>query len=246
MKRGHWLLAGFMAFNIACVVENAFPGWSSIYASAQGAAEGGLDLVASVTDHWINRYGIYLPTYPNFDFFAWSELALYITLGLLVRLLIKSELALRSLRRERLEREKREKAAAERVSESVRPAANPPAKERSRKASASSAGRRVREQAPKIDEELDVSKQTVYSAGLNSTDYPFIFMLAIERGYWVVFDYEDSRLNATRRWVKPLRVLYGRSGVYLKGFCRLRGEERTFKISRMSNVWIVDRKEKSA
>jgi len=88
-----------MVFNIACVVENAFPGWSSIYASAQGAAEGGLDLVASVTDHWINRYGIYLPTYPNFDFIAWSELALYITLGLLVRLLIKSELALRSLRR---------------------------------------------------------------------------------------------------------------------------------------------------
>lgn len=230
MKRGHWLLAGFMAFNIACVVENAFPGWSSIYASAQGAAEGGLDLVASVTDHWINRYGIYLPTYPNFDFIAWSELALYITLGLLVRLLIKSELALRSLRRERLEREKREKAAAERVSESARPAANPPAKERSRRAPASSAGSVPRAPAAVTGRGGPGSRPSKPASVIEA---------AISQDHWLAFEYEDRQGKLTRRWVRPLRLLSYRGETYMTGFCRLRGEERTFKISRMSGVRAV-------
>ena len=82
MRKSHWILVGFMLFNTACVVENAFPGWSALYASARDAVGGALECVAAVTDHWINRYGIYFPTYPEFEFIAWSEASLYLTLGL--------------------------------------------------------------------------------------------------------------------------------------------------------------------
>lgn len=49
MRKSHWILVGFMLFNTACVVENAFPGWSALYASAREAAGSALDLVAAVT-----------------------------------------------------------------------------------------------------------------------------------------------------------------------------------------------------
>ncbi|HSV96933.1 MAG TPA: WYL domain-containing protein [Spirochaetota bacterium] len=239
MKKSHWLLTGFMAFNTACVVENAFPGWSALYASACEVAGGAFDLVAAVTDHWVNRHGIYLPTYPEFEFIAWSEASLYLTLGLLVRLLVKSELALRALRRERLEREMKEEAVAVRVSAAARSGAHPPAGEKSRKAPAPSSGRARRAAATEPGAEPDADMTKAFPIESKSSELAFVIEIAIQRGHWVAFDYEDRRLNSTRRWVRPLRVLSYRGEAYMTGFCRLRGEERTFRISRMSAVLVV-------
>ena len=239
MRKSHWILVGFMLFNTACVVENAFPGWSALYASARDAAGGALECVAAVTDHWINRYGIYFPTYPEFEFIAWSEASLYLTLGLLVRLLVKSELALRALRRERLEREMKEEKVLARVSTVSGIGVRPPAEEEGRKASAPFPGRARRAAVPARAQEPDVDMAKAIPIDSQSSKLAFVIEMAIQRGHWVAFEYEDRRFNSTRRWVRPIRVLSYRGEAYMTGFCRLRGEERTFRISRMSSVLVV-------
>ncbi len=259
MRKSHWILVGFMLFNTACVVESAFPGWSALYASAREAAGCALECVAAVTDHWVNRHGIYFPTYPEFEFIAWSEAVLYLTLGLLVRLLVKSELALRALRRERLEREMREARVTKRVS-APGPSGGPRHAETEKgspKAPALSSGRARRAAAP-APGAVSVVRKKAPGGHTSATDIMteeewqravpvdatggrlgVVISIAIDKGCWLVFDYDDLRSNHTRRRVKPLRVMSYREELYMQGFCCLRGEERTFKLSRMDSVWVV-------
>ena len=225
------VIAGFMLFNTACVVESAFPGWSALYTSVLEFTGGAFELFAVVSDHWINRHGVYFPTYPDFQFVGWSDAAVYLTLGLLVRLLVKSELELRALGRERRERE----------------AAAPPPSRANPKAAPSGprSAPPVREKKPSRAAVSDRTAQTDFDTKSTSaieaepSDLAFVVEMAIRRGHWVVFSYLDRRNNRTRRWVRPLRVLSYRGEVYMTGSCRLRGEERTFKFSRMSHVLVV-------
>ena len=238
MKKSHWILVGFMVFNTACVIENAFPGWSALYASAREAAGSALDLVAAVTDHWVNRHGIYFPTYPEFEFIAWSEASLYLTLGLLVRLLVKSELELHSLRRERREREaaalnayRADKAVAPVKTIVPEPQGTPDVRAVTRKSS---------ERETSCE---DLMTEDEWGRAVPVDMVPgrlgLVIRMAIDKNCWMVFDYDDQRYNHTSRRVKPLSVISCRGGLYMEGFCSLRGAKRTFKLSRMSSVWVI-------
>ncbi|MCU0845880.1 MAG: WYL domain-containing protein [Spirochaetes bacterium] len=223
MKKSHWMLAGFMLFNTACVVESAFPGWSALYTSVLEFTGGAFELFAVVSDHWINRHGVYFPTYPDFQFVGWSDAAVYLTLGLLVRLLVKSELELRSLRRERRERE----AAAFQSSRAK--TAVPAEKTFLPGRVRLDAGEAVRETDGGAFEDEREGRATVTSpAGM-----PALIQLAIANEGLLAFDYDDRRLRHTRRRVRPYGVISYRGKLYMKGFCLLRGEERTFMLSRM-------------
>ena len=218
MRKSHWILAGFMLFNTACVVENAFPGWSALYASAREAAGGALDLVAAVTDHWVNRHGVYLPTEPDFAFLGWRELGLYATVLILLRLLVDSERALAGLRRAR--------PAGERATPDAPP----------RKAAYGFAGTPYDERdRPGVDDEDDASDGP-YVADAGTLAPAEAVAYAIDTGGWLVFDYVDRERRRTRRRVRPLGVRAINGMPCVEGFCRLRGERRTFRFSRMSAV----------
>ncbi len=211
MKKSHWILVGFMVFNTACVVESAFPGWSALYASACEAAGGALDLVAAVTDHWVNRHGVYLPTEPDFVFVSWREMGVYATVLILLRLLVGSERALAGLR------------AAQ--NEGARAAVNAPLV-----STGTPRGDRVRPDdtvgEPGVRHSIDDDRLTPAEA----------VAYAIDTGGWLVFDYVDRELRRTRRRVRPLGVRAINGMPCVEGFCRLRGERRTFRFSRMSAV----------
>ncbi len=241
MKKSRWMLAGFMLFNTACLVEGAFPGWSALYTSMLDFAGGSFELVAVVSDHWINRHGVYFPTYPDFQFVGWSDAAVYLTLGLLVRLLVKSELELRALRRERREREAA--ALPPPRAETAVPAVKTPASELASRPGARSVARKnAAGGTADIGGMTEEEWQNAIPVDAVSGRLGLVIEMAILKDCWLVFDYDDQRFNHTRRCVKPLRVISYRAELYVQGFCRLRRQERTFKLSRMDSVLLIPNK----
>ena len=56
----------------------------------------------------------------------------------------------------------------------------------------------------------------------------------------VDFDYFSSYGEKTLRTVEPLKLVFKGQGLYLYGFCRLKGEFRIFKIKRIRNMNLLD------
>jgi predicted DNA-binding transcriptional regulator YafY len=52
----------------------------------------------------------------------------------------------------------------------------------------------------------------------------------------IIFKYFNSRGEESQRKVEPIKLLFKSSAWYLQGFCLNRREQRTFKISRMSDI----------
>jgi hypothetical protein len=217
MRKSHYVLAAFMIFNTACVIESAFPGWSALYTSALGLAGSALDACAFVTDHWINRHGVYLPTAPDFAFLSWRELGVYATVLILLCLLVDGERARAGLRR----------ALAE-----GGPAAPPP------RAAAYGPAKTPYDDhgRPHEDGEDDDGPDGPPVDDTGPLTPAEAVAYAIDTGGWLVFDYVDRERRRTRRRVRPLGVRAINGMPCVEGFCRLRGERRTFRFSRMSAV----------
>src|SRR5450432_1007036 len=56
----------------------------------------------------------------------------------------------------------------------------------------------------------------------------------------VVLDYVDRQGNGTRREVEPSGLVRGTDGWYLVGWCRLRGDGRSFRLDRISHAEVTD------
>ena len=56
----------------------------------------------------------------------------------------------------------------------------------------------------------------------------------------VSFDYFSSYGEKTLRTVEPLKLVFKGQGWYLYGFCRLKGEFRIFKITRIRDINLLD------
>lgn len=52
----------------------------------------------------------------------------------------------------------------------------------------------------------------------------------------VAFSYHSATSGNSKRQVEPLKLLFKGQGWYLYGYCRQRGEERVFKLSRMGEL----------
>ncbi|MGV7929263.1 MAG: WYL domain-containing protein [Spirochaetota bacterium] len=218
MRKSHYVLAAFMIFNTACVIESAFPGWSALYTSALGLAGSALDACAFVTDHWINRHGVYLPTAPDFAFLSWRELGVYATVLILLCLLVDGERARAGLRY-------------------ARPAEGRAAPDVPLRAAAYAFGETPydeRDRPGEDDDEDAPDGSYVDDTGMLTPAEAVAY--AIDTGGWLVFDYVDRERRRTRRRVRPLGVRAINGMPCVEGFCRLRGERRTFRFSRMSAV----------
>lgn len=49
-------------------------------------------------------------------------------------------------------------------------------------------------------------------------------------------DYNTGSIDTTNRAVTPLEIFEEKSRIYLRGYCHLRKEKRTFRISRITNL----------
>lgn len=54
----------------------------------------------------------------------------------------------------------------------------------------------------------------------------------------IEFDYVNMKGERTRRTAEPIRLIFSWQSWYLRGFCRLRGEVRTFRVSRIKNLML--------
>ncbi|MDY3619533.1 helix-turn-helix transcriptional regulator [Agathobaculum sp.] len=54
------------------------------------------------------------------------------------------------------------------------------------------------------------------------------------------FDYYGTNGTATRRTVEPAKLCFKGMGWYLQGFCRTRQDFRTFRLSRMENLRVLE------
>jgi predicted DNA-binding transcriptional regulator YafY len=69
-----------------------------------------------------------------------------------------------------------------------------------------------------------------------------VLKAAIEKKRLARFSYSGLRGPSRRRDVEPFTLALGGSAWYLHGFCRLRGEFRLFRLSRMSDLEILAEK----
>ena len=67
-----------------------------------------------------------------------------------------------------------------------------------------------------------------------------IIKTAIISTKMVSFDYFSSYGEKTLRTVEPLKLVFKGQGWYLYGFCRLKGEFRIFKITRIKNLSLLN------
>lgn len=67
-----------------------------------------------------------------------------------------------------------------------------------------------------------------------------IIKTAIISTKMVSFDYFSSYGEKTLRTVEPLKLVFKGQGWYLYGFCRLKGEFRIFKITRIKNLGLLN------
>jgi predicted DNA-binding transcriptional regulator YafY len=56
----------------------------------------------------------------------------------------------------------------------------------------------------------------------------------------VLIDYVDRDGSGTRREVEPSGLVRGTDGWYLIGWCRLRGDGRSFRLDRISHAQLTD------
>ena len=62
---------------------------------------------------------------------------------------------------------------------------------------------------------------------------------AISCGNLIKIIYCDYNNNESTRLVKPERIYFSKGDEYLEGYCLLRNDMRTFKISRMSKITVA-------
>ncbi len=62
---------------------------------------------------------------------------------------------------------------------------------------------------------------------------------AILNKHAVSFDYFNSELKQTERIVEPLRLFFKSHAWYMLGFCRSKGEIRTFRLSRVKRLLVL-------
>ncbi|HPE90533.1 MAG TPA: YafY family protein [Spirochaetia bacterium] len=60
-----------------------------------------------------------------------------------------------------------------------------------------------------------------------------VVQAAVEEGRLLEFEYTSNRLESTRRVVEPMTVVFKWRAWYLFGYCRLRGDYRLFRASRI-------------
>ena len=63
---------------------------------------------------------------------------------------------------------------------------------------------------------------------------------AIDRGRLLAFEYLNARGEVTIRKVEPMAIILKEYLRYFYGYCRLRGDYRLFRLSRLSNPRILD------
>ena len=71
--------------------------------------------------------------------------------------------------------------------------------------------------------------------GKRRAELPGLLFRALETRRTVRFEYLNSAGECLDRTVEPLKLAYRGSAWYLVAFCRLRGDFRVFRLSRMRN-----------
>jgi predicted DNA-binding transcriptional regulator YafY len=66
-----------------------------------------------------------------------------------------------------------------------------------------------------------------------------VVQAAVEDGRLLEFEYTSNRLESTRRVVEPMTVVFKWRAWYLFGYCRLRGDYRLFRASRIRRPVIL-------
>ena len=64
--------------------------------------------------------------------------------------------------------------------------------------------------------------------------------MAISERRIVEFDYYSTYLEKTGRRVEPIQLWFNTRAWYLKGFCLIRNDIRTFKLTRVRNLTVTD------
>lgn len=70
----------------------------------------------------------------------------------------------------------------------------------------------------------------------NLKPYLEVIKTALQESRLLTFAYADQRGNQTVRTVEPYQLVLKGSHWYLQGYCRLRDDDRLFKLSRMSDL----------
>ena len=77
--------------------------------------------------------------------------------------------------------------------------------------------------------------------GYNKEDLFNLFKKAILEHLEVEFDYYSTHGDMTSRRIEPIQLWFKSKAWYIKGFCLIRQDFRTFKLSRIKNLVITDR-----
>jgi len=81
--------------------------------------------------------------------------------------------------------------------------------------------------------EVDFSR---WGSAKNEKERFSLIKEAILQNRVLEFDYTSAMGETIRRTVNPLRLVFKRNAWYLQGYCRIKEDYRTFKISRMHNA----------
>lgn len=90
-----------------------------------------------------------------------------------------------------------------------------------------------------IDDNLIVPHSVRHKRIRNSRVLQILEAIQMETD--IIFEYTDYYEESSERKVTPISVYYYRSNscYYLVAFCHMDGDQRTFRISRMSNIELV-------
>lgn len=77
-----------------------------------------------------------------------------------------------------------------------------------------------------------------WPAPLPRAALPAVLGEALEKGHLLFLRYRSSEGEITERAVEPLRVGLYQGAVYLVARCTLRGEQRTFRLDRVLDMWL--------
>jgi len=168
------------------------------------------DELSEKTGHMLNHYGFYIPL-GDYHFYFWKDLGILV-LGIMA-----------------LSYRKRACVLKRRVDETQRIVV-PPEKEAPRR----------EDEAPSIGAYFNT-----YMAAAERGEFDHYVDVpsdeALEKVRYalcmsddVQFVYRDLDGQVTRRTVHPIEIFHRDGHSYLRGWCRLRGDERTFRVDRMS------------
>lgn len=195
--------------------------WRGIWDGIGEFAGAVMDHMGAHSGHWINRHGFYLPTFPEYDFVSWLDAALYVTLGSLVRVLLWYRRRIAGLNADLF----RANLLAEQASRSAKLAAAAEAKYTPPPVTPEFRRERVRPPSGK-----DAGTVELIEGAIGDEQV-------------VIFDYVDREGEFTSREVEPMRVYFSGREHYMEGYCLLREDTRTFRVSRMQNVQVDGRVE---